>query len=94
MTKWNEVVARQDRPINPKDHVCEKHFTENDIVRQRIVNDALVRSFWLSTRAPCKRSNNLLELTTSVGTYDLSCPVEFFKLFNPIVLYFCDNSSW
>lgn len=39
LSKWQDAIAREDRPINPKDYVCEKHFKDDDILRKRIRKD-------------------------------------------------------
>ncbi|CAG9814773.1 unnamed protein product [Phaedon cochleariae] len=41
LSKWQEAIARDDRPITPKDFVCEKHFKEEDILRRRIIKDVV-----------------------------------------------------
>ncbi|KAJ8917399.1 hypothetical protein NQ315_002423 [Exocentrus adspersus] len=41
LNKWQEAIARGDRPITPKDYVCEKHFKEDDILRRRIIKDVV-----------------------------------------------------
>lgn len=42
LSKWQEAIAREDRPITPKDYVCEKHFKDDDILRRRIIKDVVV----------------------------------------------------
>ncbi|XP_018568174.1 RE1-silencing transcription factor B-like [Anoplophora glabripennis] len=41
LSKWQEAIAREDRPITPKDYVCEKHFKDDDILRRRIIKDVV-----------------------------------------------------
>ncbi|XP_057667530.1 uncharacterized protein LOC130900736 [Diorhabda carinulata] len=41
LTKWQEAISREDRPITPKDYVCGKHFKEDDILRRRIIKDVV-----------------------------------------------------
>lgn len=42
LNKWQEAIAREDRPITPKDYVCEKHFKEDDIQRTRVIKNVVV----------------------------------------------------
>lgn len=44
LNKWQEAIAREDRPITPKDYVCEKHFKEDDIQRTRVIKNVVVCS--------------------------------------------------
>jgi len=39
LQQWQNAIAREDRVISRKDHVCEKHFQENDIIRYWIYKD-------------------------------------------------------
>ncbi|KAG5886875.1 hypothetical protein JTB14_024732 [Gonioctena quinquepunctata] len=41
LNKWQEAISREDRPITPKDYVCEKHFRDEDILRKRIIKDVI-----------------------------------------------------
>lgn len=42
LSKWQEAISREDRPITPKDYVCGKHFKEDDILRTRTIKDVVV----------------------------------------------------
>ncbi|XP_060533571.1 RE1-silencing transcription factor-like [Cylas formicarius] len=37
LDKWQEAIARADRPITPNDCVCQKHFKADDFIHSRVV---------------------------------------------------------
>lgn len=41
LNKWQEAIAREDRPITPKDYICDKHFKEDDIQRTRVIKNVV-----------------------------------------------------
>lgn len=40
--EWNKAIAREDRPVTPKDFVCFKHFSDEDFIKRRFVKNAVV----------------------------------------------------
>lgn len=47
LLKWNEAIAREDRPVTPRDYVCDKHFTQDDIIKTRVIKDIVVGILYL-----------------------------------------------